>query len=607
MKLELWDGANWYSVATENYVNNISVKITGDVSGSGALSGGIATTLASTINRTGNQLFNFTGAATSFNYDLTIPNSVNQTINLRMNRANTGNGAGYEFQFFAPTNGIDTFTFGYNSGSQFGSIYSLANNSTVFTFNSYRLAGLVNPINAQDAATKNYVDNKVFNINLNTTGSLNINRLQGYPSSSNAFLRGDGAWTLPYINNLLINGDVSFASFKIVNLANPTNSQDAATKSYVDNKVFDINSNTSGQLNINRLSGYPSNASVYLNGNGGWSDPLQLTVNSTSYNVNINNTNSAATFTGFAALSNGITTAQFGYNGSKGTSYIWSSNSLLFYTNSTAQMQLLSNGTLNLFSNNMQTTGNISAQTGTLIANNLAAYNSGVIVCANALTIQDTGTYKPYNGGYGYLNASGSVGTFSGQNPYSINCNNRVKASEFNAVSSIKTKNIEAYGEAIEQEALDLFNKIPFFKYNYKDKIKNGVGVSFGVVAENLKEVLPDYVSEDDGFVPNIFQACSIKAKNQDNYELVFKKKLGDLEGDKLQLTLSDKSIEVFILEKRSKSLLIYCPQTLPNEGFAYGTFESCPSVTKNKLFELSMVVLGNVLKRLIKLEGALA
>jgi hypothetical protein len=89
-------------------------------------------------------------------------------------------------------------------------------------------------------ATETFVNSKVFDINSNTSGSLNINRLQGYPSSINAFLRGDGTWILPYINNLNINSDVSFANYKIVNLANPVNAQDGVTKNYVDTK--DINS-----------------------------------------------------------------------------------------------------------------------------------------------------------------------------------------------------------------------------------------------------------------------------------------------------------------------------------------------------------------------------
>ena len=269
-------------------------------------------------------------------------------------------------------------------------------------------------------------------------------------------------------------------------------------------------------------------------------------------------------------------------------------------------MQLLNNGTLDLLTNNLITTGNINAQTGTLIANNLAAYDSGVIVCGHALSIQDTGTYKPYNGGYGYLNASGSVGTSTGQNPYSINCNNRVKASEFNAVSSIKTKNIESSGEFIEEEALKIFSNIPFFKYSYKDKIKNGQGVTFGIVAEPLKEILPDYVLEDKSFIPNILQSCLIRPITEYSYELVFKEKLINIEGNKLQLILLNKSVEVEILKTTQKRLTISCSEKLPNNGFAYGTFESCPSVTKNKLFELSMVVLKNTLKRVDILENKL-
>ena len=88
--------------------------------------------------------------------------------------------------------------------------------------------------------------------------------------------------------------------------------------------------------------------------------------------------------------------------------------------------------------------------------------------------------------------------------------------------------------------------------------------------------------------------------------ELVFKEKLTRLEGDKLQLILANKSIEVCILNNNPKRLTINCTQKLPNDGFAYGTFESCPSVTKNKLFELSMVVLKNALKRLSFLEAKL-
>jgi hypothetical protein len=390
-----------------------------------------------------------------------------------------------------------------------------------------------------------------------------------------------------------------------------------ASENFVNTKVFDINSNTSGQLNINRLNGYPASSSLYLRGDGVWSSvsptislPLNLyTSNTIETGITIYNSNNSSTASGFRAYNqNTGYGVEFGLNNSTSEAYVFASStlSLKFGTNGIMRMKINSSGSIDCQSNDILTSGNINAQTGTLIANNLAAYNSGVIVCANALSIQDTGTYKPYNGSYGYLSSGGNTGTSTGQNPYSINCNNRVKASEFNAVSSIKTKNIESSGKSIEEEALKIFNKIPFFKYSYKDKIKNGEGSTFGVIAEPLKKVLPDYVLADKSFVPNILQSCLIRPITSCSYELVFKEKLTGIEGSKLQLILLNKSVEVEILKTTPKRLTISSSEKLPNKGFAYGTFETCPSVTKNKLFELSMVVLKNTLKRVEILENKL-
>jgi len=101
-------------------------------------------------------------------------------------------------------------------------------------------------------------------------------------------------------------------------------------------------------------------------------------------------------------------------------------------------------------------------------------------------------------------------------------------------------------------------------------------------------------------------QSCLIKQVAEYSYELVFKEKLTNIEGNKLQLILLNKSIEAEILKTTQKQLTISCSEKLPKKGFAYGTFETCPSVTKNKLFELSMVVLKNTLKRVDMLERKL-
>jgi hypothetical protein len=357
------DGAN------KQYVDSIiaptqSISLSGAISGSGQTGTVVNTILSSLIGLTTNQVFNFTGSPTSFNYDLTIPNSTNQTVKLRLNRANTGNGAGYEFQFYSPINGVDTFTFGYNSGSVFGNIYTIANNVPV----------------------------------INYTYSLNVS---------------------------------------------------------------------------------------------------------------------------------------------------------------------------------------------------------------------DNGSYRPYNGGYGYLNSSGSTGQATGQNSYSINCTNRVKASEFDAVSSKKLKTILGRGEEIEHTAIELFKKIPLFKYQYKDTIKEGNTDHYGVIAEELAEVIPAFVNmQDEGWIPNIYKNCIAEKGLDNSYKLYFDEKLENIEGSKLKLIFQDKegekNVEVTITEITADSLSVICCEKLPKDIFVYGTYSVCPTVSKQKVFELGLVALQNVIKRVESLENKL-
>ena len=357
------DGAN------KQYVDSIiaptqSISLLGDIIGSGQTGTPLVTALNGLIDRTTNQVFNFTGSPTSFNYDLTIPNSTNKTVKLRLNRANTNNGAGYEFQFYSPINGVDTFIFGYNSGSVFGNIYSIANNAQV----------------------------------INYTYSLNVN---------------------------------------------------------------------------------------------------------------------------------------------------------------------------------------------------------------------DSGTYQPYNGGYGYLNSSGSTGQATGQNSYSINCTNRVKASEFDAVSSKKIKNILGRGEEIEHTAIELFKKIPLFKYKYKDTIKEGNADHYGVIAEELAEVIPAFVNmQDEGWIPNIYKNCIAEKGLDNSYKLYFDEKLENIEGSRLKLIFRDKegekNAEVMITEITADSLSVICSEKLPRDIFAYGTYGNCPTVSKQKVFELGLVALRNLITRVELLEKRL-
>lgn len=305
-------------------------------------------------------------------------------------------------------------------------------------------------------------------INNNTTGSLLPSRISAYPSDSSLFLNGSGSWTTlsfsnfitqvssqtfnftnpqsnfdllfpnsgtygtklrmgrsafigfefesttlgsgtpifnfnANINNTIFNiftitsttPQIIFNSYRLSGLLDPTASTDAATKNYADTSA----------LSPLRITGYPSNSGLFLNGLGSWVAPTfsnLITTSASTYSLTINNTNSAATATSFFVQNNGASAADFGFNTSTNEAYVWAygTASLKFGTANTKRMQLLNNGTLDLLTNNLITTGNVSVQTGTLIGNNLAAYNSGSIVVLNPLAMNNnyiTGLANPLN------------------------------------------------------------------------------------------------------------------------------------------------------------------------------------------------------------------
>lgn len=678
MPLEYFEGSSWNTLST---LTNIT--LTGAVTGSGGST--ISTVLNSFITQTSNQSFNFTNSKSTF--DLLFPNSGTNGTKIRIGRQTASSIGlyGFEFQSTTLSNNTAIFNFNFSGINSVYNIFTLTENLPQIMFNSYQLSGLLDPIAATDAVTKNYAD----------TSILSPSRITGYPSNSSLFLNGLGSWTAPSFSNLITTNLISYSialnntnpnaydtSFAVQNngtlvtsfgfnnstneaymwgygtanlkfgtanikrmqilnngtldllnndlittgnisaqtgtlkgnnlaayntgeisvlnslymsnnnitgLATPINNQDAVNKNYAD----------SSSITPSRISGYPSNSSLFLNGLGSWSTPpfiSYLTTNLISYAITLNNTNASATATSFFVQNNGSNAVEFGFNNSTNEAYVWAygASSLKFGTADTMRARFLNNGTFDLLTNNLTTSG-------TLIANNLSAYNSSVIVCSSPLSI--TGGYSPYNGSYGYLNPSGIVGTSSGQHSYSINCTNRVKASEFNAVSSKRVKNIISSDNIIEQEAIDIFNSISLSKYTYKDQINESKGEFFGVIAEELEEILPHYISNDYSFIPNVYTICNVRKIDSDLYDILLVKKLDDISGKKIRLLIKDKLIDVNIKTLKDNLLTIKTDNILPKEVFVYGTYEKCPSVAKQKLFELSMVVLKNILRRMENIE----
>ena len=202
---------------------------------------------------------------------------------------------------------------------------------------------------------------------------------------------------------------------------------------------------------------------------------------------------------------------------------------------------------------------------------------------------------------FGYLNSGGNAGLYSSGTSgiqtcsiiatYSI----RTTAGEFQTTSSKNIKNIKAKGDSIFEKAINLFRSIVFSEYTYKDYLQRGTSTYYGIIAEDLAEVAPQYVTQVDDWRADIYQkSLAVTKLSNSHYTIVVKDSLKDIQSNKLKLiiqaTEGESFIEVEILAHTDTSITILCERELPSELFVYGTWGSCPSVAKSEVGELSMV-----------------
>jgi hypothetical protein len=210
--------------------------------------------------------------------------------------------------------------------SQLANLYIFANGSRAFT-GSQSLGGnalnnVLDPVNAQDAATKNYVDTHGGGgaaTQLATTGSPVTINTASPPSSGEvlvatsstaatwqaAFIRADGT--------VALTADWNVGGFHLLNLLDPTTAQGAATKHYVDTRLSVVQSYTSStalsSANANQIATNTGASGTVILTLPAMVVGLELVFAVTAaFTLQINNFNSSTT------INLGITTGSAGGN-----------------------------------------------------------------------------------------------------------------------------------------------------------------------------------------------------------------------------------------------------------------------------------------------------
>jgi hypothetical protein len=224
---------------------------------------------------------------------------------------------------------------------------------------------------------------------------------------------------------------------------------------------------------------------------------------------------------------------------------------------------------------------------GTFGADNLDFYTGGDLTTpkmrldfAGNLSIGSTATPKGKlyvsggvssdNGNFAFYAKNGAdqsdfgptSGTIGGAQPFSIYAENRVGASEFNAFSDARIKNVK--GASDSQSDLAKLMAIQVTDYSFRDTVKNDDRPQKKVIAQQVEQVYPQAVSQSTDVVPDIMK----KADIQDGWVML----ATDLKkGEKVRLLTganTDKLCEVIEVTAGKFRIAL---DTAEKEVFVYG------------------------------------
>ena len=165
----------------------------------------------------------------------------------------------------------------------------------------------------------------------------------------------------------------------------------------------------------------------------------------------------------------------------------------------------------------------------------------------SAATLYVSGYFASINpGSYGYLASSGTGFSPGGNNLYSIWSDQRVAASEFNAVSDARIKNVIG----VSDSKSDLVNlmQLKITDYSFVDTVANGNRKEKKVIAQEVEKVYPSAITKTTNVVPDIMNKAPL--------EEGWIKMVTDLKvGERIRIGAVGRGHEVYVVTEVAKDM----------------------------------------------------
>jgi hypothetical protein len=180
---------------------------------------------------------------------------------------------------------------------------------------------------------------------------------------------------------------------------------------------------------------------------------------------------------------------------------------------------------------------------------------------------------KYYNSGYSFWANDGCdfKGTASGNNPYSLHAESRIRAPEFNATSDRRIKkDIVSADNLSDQEIL---RRLRVCDYRYVDFVNYGAAKKKGFIAQEVREVFPEAVTVSQDFIPDIYDRPAEYVVRDGRISLFMSKEHGLAEGDLVRLIVPAGQQELYVASvQNSKSFVLAGWEgTRPEWVFVFG------------------------------------